>query len=90
MNACLQSFKIQVRHYDGNRPILHRKELFVGPSYPRRTTFARLTAQEERHGLYSLPGAIGYAKEWESMVTGAGLSYRGHRLVRVGGQSRAN
>ena len=81
VNLCLRSFKIQVRRYDGNRPILHRKELFVAPSYPRRRTFAKLTAQEERHGLFSLPSTIGYANEWASMVTGAGLSYRGHRLV---------
>ena len=83
VNVCLQSFKVRARHYDDNRPILHRKELFVAPSYPRRTTFARLTAQEERHGLYFDPAAIGHTQEWKSLVTGVGLSYRGHRLVRI-------
>ena len=29
VNVCLQSFKVRARHYDDNRPILHRKELFV-------------------------------------------------------------
>ena len=82
VNVCLQSFDIRVRCYDRNRPILHRKELFVAPSHPRRGTFARLTTQEERHGLYSTPSSIGYAQEWNSLVTDAGLSYKGHRLVR--------
>ena len=83
VNVCLQSFKVRARHYDDNRPILHRKELFVAPAYPRRATFARLTAQEESHGLYSVQLAIGHAQEWNSLVTGVGLSYRGHRLVRM-------
>ena len=83
VNVCLRVVQRSgARHYDDNRPILHRKELFVAPSYPRRATFARLTAQEERHGLYFDPTAIGHAQEWKSLVTGVGLSYRGHRLVR--------
>ena len=83
VNVCLRSFRIGVRHYDDNRPILHRKELFVAPSYPRRATFARLTAHEERHGLYSAPSVIGRVQEWNSLVAGVGLSYRGHRLTRT-------
>ena len=90
VNLCLQSFKMQVRHYEGNRPILHRKELFVAPSYPRRRTFARLTAQEERHGLLSLPSTIGCATDWNSVVARAGLSYRGHRLVPVAERGSPN
>lgn len=82
VNVCLQSFKIRVRNYDDNPPILHRKELFVPPSHPRRSTFARLTAQEERNRLYSETSSIGHAREWDALVATAGFRYRGHRLVR--------
>ena len=81
VNVDLGSFKVRVRHYDDNRPILHRKELFVAPSYPRRATFARLTLQEERHNLYCDVPTIGNARAWHSSVARAGFSYRGHRLV---------
>ena len=81
VNVDLQSFKVQVRHYDNDRPVLHRKELLVAPSHPRRATYARLTDQEERHGLYHSGGPIGRRSEWESLVGDRGFSYRGHRLV---------
>ncbi len=83
VNVCLQSFKIRERHYSENRPILHRKELFVALSYSRRATFARLTAQEERHGLYANPSNIGLSDPWHSAVFEHGFSYRGHRLLRT-------
>ena len=82
VNVCLRSFKIRVRHYDDNRPILHRKELFVAPAYPRRATFARLTAQEERHGLYASPSPIGFSREWSHVLARACYRYRGHRLIK--------
>ncbi len=81
VNICLRSFKVKVRCYESNRPVLHRKELFVDPSYPRRSVFARLSAQEERHGLYSHPSAIGRRQDWDKYLTAAGLGHRGHRLV---------
>lgn len=82
VNVDLGSFKVRVRNYEENRPILHRKELFVAPSYPRHATFARLTAQEDRHELYSDPSDIGYAGAWAATVAARGLRYRGHRLLR--------
>ena len=82
VNVCLRSFKVRARHYDDNRPILHRKELFVAPSYPRRGTFARLTAQEERYGLYEGSSAIARSREWDALVAGAGFRYRGHRMIK--------
>ena len=82
VNVCLRSFKVRARHYDDNRPILHRKELFVAPFYPRRGTFARLTAQEERHGLYLKMPSMGNTRDWDALVKKSGLRYRGHRLVK--------
>jgi DNA phosphorothioation-associated putative methyltransferase len=35
-----------------NPLILHRKECFVGPNYPGREKFAKLTRQEDRWGLF--------------------------------------
>jgi len=83
VNVCLRSLNVRVRHYDQNQPILHRKELFVAPSHPRRATFARLTAQEERHGLYSEVTPPGRREDWDSFVATKGCAYRGHRLVKT-------
>jgi len=45
----------QLECYDYNQstnpPVLHRKEAFLHPSDERHGKFARLTAQEEKHGL---------------------------------------
>ncbi len=65
-----------------NPPILHRKELFVADSYPSRQKFARLTAAEERLGLYDEPSTIGTRDGWASTLDRQGLALRGHRLVR--------
>jgi DNA phosphorothioation-associated putative methyltransferase len=65
-----------------NPPILHRKELFVAETYPLRERFARLTAQEERAGLFKNATGIGTKLAWEERVNRAGYQLRGHRLVR--------
>ena len=46
----LQRLSIRYIDYEASTdpPILHRKELFVAPTYPRRELFARLTAHEEQ------------------------------------------
>jgi hypothetical protein len=65
-----------------NPPILHRKELFVPEDYPGRDKFARLTAQEERYGLLEDATGIGTREAWSDRLARAGLSLRGHRVVR--------
>jgi hypothetical protein len=65
-----------------NPPILHRKEAFVGPTYPRRETFARLTEQEERMQLLSAP-TIGTRHGWQERLADVGVSLKGHRIVRT-------
>jgi DNA phosphorothioation-associated putative methyltransferase len=64
-------------------PILHRKETFVGAEYPRRETFARLTTQEERLGLFDHTATIGNRGAWSTLVQSKGLRFNGHRLVRA-------
>jgi DNA phosphorothioation-associated putative methyltransferase len=80
----LQTFRLQVLDYaqSQNPPILHRKEEMVGPDHPRRETFARLTAQEERWQLYDgSTGAIGTRQGWERRLEAAGVRLQGHRLL---------
>lgn len=65
-----------------NPPILHRKETFVGPDYPGRERFARLTAQEERAGLFDEATAIGTLNGWNEALRKRQLCIRGHRLTQ--------
>lgn len=80
----LQTFRSRQRSFDwsGNVPILHRKELFVAPSYPLRPKFARLTRSEERFGLFDDPATIGLRHGWAETLLAREVELRGHRVVR--------
>lgn len=82
--ASLDALSLAVYDYgDSENPwILHRKETLVGSDYPLRERFARLTAQEERYGLYSCSEAIGTRQGWADALEKAHVAQRGHRLVR--------
>lgn len=79
----LQSFHIRYQEYgDSANPfILHRKETFVAPDHPLRKKFARLTAQEERHGLYETPQLIGTRDGWKRALDEKGAYLIGHRIL---------
>ena len=81
----LQTFRMRETDYEKreNPPILHRKEEFVPEDHPGREKFARLTRQEERHGLFEEPRRIGLKSQWEAIVAEKGVRFRGHRLVRT-------
>lgn len=81
----LQTFRTKQRSFDpqGNVPILHRKELFVGPGHPLREKFSRLTRIEEEWGLYEDTSMIGLKNGWADVLRSKGLTLRGHRVVRV-------
>ena len=68
-----------------NPPILHRKEAFLHPSHSLYDTFARLSEQEDNHGLLSEPGTIGTRDGWSKRLEENGFTLRGHRLVRLSG-----
>lgn len=68
-----------------NPPILHRKEEFLRLEDDRRERFARLTAQEERWGLYDEPERIGTANGWAEVLTENRAMFRGQRLLRARG-----
>ena len=84
----LQTFRVRTRDYSssGNRPILHRKELFVGPDFPGYEKFARLTRIEESKGLYEDTSQIGFEKGWNEELVRKGLYLKGHRLLVVRGR----
>lgn len=65
-----------------NPPILHRKETFLPSSHPLHGRFARLTKQEERHGLLDEPRLRGNKDSWNERLRTAGLTLRGHQIVR--------
>ncbi|MCA9541073.1 MAG: DNA phosphorothioation-associated putative methyltransferase [Myxococcales bacterium] len=83
----LQSFRVRLSDFAEreNPPVLHRKETLVELSHPDHEKFARLTAQEERFGLLDEPQSIGTRAGWEAALARAGVSLRGHRVVRSRG-----
>jgi DNA phosphorothioation-associated putative methyltransferase len=69
-----------------NVPVLHRKETFLAPEHPLHAKFARLSEQEERHGLLVEPATIGTRDGWEARLRQTGFRLRGHRLVKCKGE----
>jgi hypothetical protein len=65
-----------------NPPILHRKKTVLEPSHQLYSKFARLTAQEERHGLLDDTATIGTRIGWQQRLDERGFMLRGHRLLR--------
>ncbi len=84
LSVDLQTFRVTYRNYadSENPPILHRKEEFVGLSYPNREKFARLTKQEEKAGLLDDVLGIGTRDAWQQRLEARGYSLRGHQLRR--------
>lgn len=89
--ALLRSIKLNMRtqyldcyDYAGvpNPPVLHRKETFVNESHPLHDRFARLTRQEEKHGLLENSRYIGTRNGWDHRLSETGFEVRGHRLYR--------
>jgi DNA phosphorothioation-associated putative methyltransferase len=72
-----------------NPPVLHRKEAFLTPSAPLHAKFARLTAQEEKHGQLDDTSGIGTRDGWTRRLRAMGFALRGHRLVQAHGQKSA-
>jgi hypothetical protein len=64
-----------------NPPILHRKETFLPPNDPRISSYAALTKEEEKAGLYRDPSRIGHRVQWLALLHRLNLHYEGHTLV---------
>jgi DNA phosphorothioation-associated putative methyltransferase len=80
----LRTRQIECHDYaaSANPPVLHRKEAFLPPADPLHARFARLTAQEERHGLLDEPAGIGTRDGWARRLAERGFRVHGHRLVK--------
>ena len=63
-----------------NPPILHRKELLLVPDDPRRQTFAELTKELERRSLFEKASSIGFRRQWEKRLAGAGIVVEDHTV----------
>ncbi len=83
MQIDLRDLKVTYRDYDSsdNPPILHRKETFVGPSYPLFEKFAKLTQQEEEWGLLDSTRTIGTREGWRKCLEEHCAELQGHRVV---------
>lgn len=80
----LRRLSVDWRDYSrsANPPLLHRKEEFVAPDHPKRSLYERLTRAETKAGLYDHPERIGTLNGWQAVLNAAGMSLRGHRLIR--------
>lgn len=81
----LQTFRVKTRSFrsSSNRPILHRKELFVTTDHPFHAKFARLTRIEESKRLFEDTSRIGMEKEWNKTLSEKGVYLKGHRLLSL-------
>jgi hypothetical protein len=61
--------------------MLHRRETFLLPEHKSYAKFARLTAQEDKHGLLDEPSGIGTREGWARRLAERGFALKGHRLV---------
>jgi DNA phosphorothioation-associated putative methyltransferase len=93
--ALLRSVKLSLRTREidcfdyaagANPPVLHRKETFLIAEHPLHAKFARLTAQEEKHGLLDDSSEIGTREGWSKRLLERGFALKGHRLVGTDAQ----
>jgi DNA phosphorothioation-associated putative methyltransferase len=70
------------REKSDNPPILHRKELFIHPTYLLFQQFQQLTRAEESAGLFdeSPPGRL---LEWEHLLFQRWIAISGHQLMQM-------
>ncbi len=80
----LRKLSVDWRDYSRSEspPLLHRKEEFLGAHDPKRPLYERLTRAEMRAGLYEHPERIGTLRGWRDTLDAAGVTLRGHRLLR--------
>ncbi|AFZ44010.1 hypothetical protein PCC7418_1842 [Halothece sp. PCC 7418] len=79
----LRTLEVSYRSYHEatNPPILHRKEAFVTPDYPRYQEFVQLTQQEMELGLLSQARYIGTKREWEQRLRDRAVEINDHQVI---------
>lgn len=80
----LEEGSFKARTYEGmvNRPILHRKELFVAETYPHYSVFSEITREGEDAGLYENTSDIGFSETWNFHIRQKGYTLVDGRLFR--------
>lgn len=70
----LQRLALRKAEYNktDNPPILHRKETFVAPDYPKFELFTKITKEAEDIGLFENIRTIGFKKNWERLIDSKG------------------
>jgi len=71
------------RRFRSNRPILHRKEMFLRPDHERVPEFEKLTEQAEALGLFEDTCRIGWSRYWAELLAAKGHRVEGNCLVPV-------
>jgi len=64
-----------------NRPVLHRKDLFVTKDCPGRNKFEKLTKNEGEISLLN-HNYFGNRNNWDSLLKKKGYLIKGHRLFK--------
>lgn len=67
-----------------NPPVLHRKELLVGPDHPSRARWQAVTRAAEAIGLFDEPGVIGFQLNWQRAIAAKGYSLVGDEFLPLG------
>ena len=88
--ALLRSIKLSLRTRESTASTMptartsrfHRKETFCCAEHRSMPKFARLSRQEEKHGLLADTATIGIRKDGNVGWKERGFAFRGHRLVR--------
>lgn len=70
-----------------NPPILHRTELLLSESHPKRSTFSQLTQACEAIGLFDNTTIIGFKRNWEELIASKGYGLQAGALVPVGNET---
>jgi N12 class adenine-specific DNA methylase len=63
-----------------NRPILHRKELFLPPDHPRRAEHAAMTRAAEEAALFD-GTPPGFERQWQDVLDAKGVRVEGNSIV---------
>lgn len=73
-----------------NPPILHRKELLVGPDHPDRERWAEVTRAAEELGLFDESQAIGFRLNWERLIRSKGYQVVDGSFLPIGNAVEPN
>ena len=63
-----RSFKSRLYNQERNPPILHKKELLLGPEHPQRSLFEQLTESLEMRNIKADKPGLGFKKQWDAYL----------------------